>query len=82
MASGNGIGPNLFHVVGRRIASLPGPLRIFVRHASKGRKVDQTAAGHVSDRAKSGLPGEDMEFAGDANVADRAAITGYLGTFR
>lgn len=82
LISGNRIGPNLAGVVGRRVASL----RSYPDHSPSLRQLGGTWSEERLDEflkdPNALCPGTSMEFAGDASVADRAAIIGYLGTLR
>jgi cytochrome c2 len=82
LASGNRIGPNLAGVVGRRVASLtsypdysPGLRRFGGAWTPDRLDVFLKAPRDV-------CPGTAMEFAGDADSAERAEIIRYLGTLR
>lgn len=80
LVGGNRIGPNLFGVMGRRIASL----KSYSDYSSSLRQLDGV---WTEERLNTFLkdphtmsPGTTMDFAGANSSADRAAIVRYIGT--
>lgn len=80
--SGNRIGPNLSGVVGRRVASL----KSYPDYSPSLRRLGGVWTRERLDAfltsPRSVAPGTAMEFAGDVNAAERAAIIDYLRTPR
>jgi cytochrome c len=79
--SGNGLGPNLFGIVGRKAASLPdfaysGPLK-----ASKITWTTDNLAKWVAGPAKM-VPGTKMAFPGITSKSDIANLIAYLTTLK
>ncbi len=79
---GNTIGPNLRGVVGRRVASLSdypnySPALSKLGGAWTKERLDVFVAAPGT-----ACPGTAMDYAGDANAEERAAIISYLGTLR
>jgi len=80
--SGNRIGPNLFGVVGRRVASLKGypdysPALLLLGGVWTRERLDRFLG-----RPREACPGNSMDYAGEANGANREAIINYLATLR
>jgi cytochrome c2 len=80
--SGNRIGPNLAGVVGRRIAALESypdysPSLRGLRGTWDEKRLDS-----FLKAPREVAPGTAMDYAGDANAAERAAIIQYLSTLR
>ena len=80
--SGNFIGPNLIGVVGRRVASLGG----YPDYSPTLRKLGGVWTEERLDvflkAPGEACPGTAMDYAGEANDVERAAIISYLGTLR
>jgi cytochrome c2 len=82
VASGNRIGPNLFGVVGRGVASLPS-------YPDYSPGLRRCGGAWVPERLNTFLtapqdvcPGTGMDFAGVADVSERTEIIRYLGKLR
>ena len=78
---GNGIGPNLFGVVGRKAASLPGFYYSPALKASKIVWTNDKLTAWVTNPAKL-VPGTRMVFAGIHDPARAADIVAYLDTLK
>jgi cytochrome c len=80
--SGNRIGPNLSGVVGRRVASL----KSYPDYSPSLRQLGGVWTRERLDAflksPRSVAPGTAMDFAGDADAEERAAIIHYLSTPR
>ena len=74
------IGPNLFGVVGRRVASDEATYSPAFRRLGGVWSEERLDLFLKAPREFS--PGTAMDYPGDANVAERAAIISYLGKFR
>src|ERR1700742_5074266 len=79
--AGNGVGPNLFGIVGRKAASLPdfeysGPLK-----ASGITWTDDKLLSWVAGPAKM-VPGTKMAFPGISSKATQRDVVAYLGTLK
>jgi cytochrome c len=78
---GNGVGPNLFGIVGRKAASLPG---FYYSQALRGSGVvwtpDKLDAWIKSPAAL--VPGDRMAFSGIADAGQRADVIAYLATLK
>ncbi|MEJ0027946.1 MAG: c-type cytochrome [Rhizomicrobium sp.] len=78
---GNGLGPNLFGVVGRKAASLP---NFSYSSALRGAGITWTDAkltAWIASPAKL-VPGTRMVFGGISNPAQVADVVAYLGTLK
>ena len=79
--SGNGMGPNLFGVAGRKAASLPGfPYSPALKKSGIVWTTDRLKQ-WVAGPAKL-VPGTRMAFAGVANPSDAADVVAYLDTLK
>lgn len=83
--SGDRIGPSLSGVVGRRVASLSS----YPGYSPALRQLEGVWGVWTEERLDVFLrgpgeacPGTAMDYAGDANAAERAAIIGYLATLQ
>lgn len=77
----NRIGPNLFGVVGRDIASAPGFSYSGALKALPGAWTPDTLDAFVTD-PKAVAPGNKMGFAGESDAQARAAIIAYLTSLK
>lgn len=75
----NGIGPNLWQVVGRDIASRPGYAYSTAMTAHQGSWTNELLYDFLAHPAKT-IPGTKMSFAGLRRPEDRAAVIRYLDT--
>lgn len=81
-ASGkNGIGPNLWKVVGRKSGTLPGFAYSPAMKAAGRVWTDATLDPYLAAPATA-LPGNRMPYAGLKNPADRANVIAYLRTLK
>ncbi|MEO6717089.1 MAG: cytochrome c family protein [Novosphingobium sp.] len=76
----NGIGPNLYGVVGEAIATGRGGFAFSDDLKAKGGKWDFTALNHWLENPKSMAAGTKMTFAGLESPADRANVIAWLNT--
>ena len=80
--SGNRIGPNLFGVVGRRVASLGGYPDYSPALRKHGGVWTEERLDVFLNAPRKACPGTAMDYAGTANATERAAIIRYLATLR
>jgi cytochrome c len=73
----NGIGPDLWGVVGRAVATQPG-FAYSAAMKAKGGVWDEAALDAYLTSPMRTVPGGKMAFAGLPNAADRAAVIAYL----
>ncbi|MBO4223805.1 PQQ-dependent sugar dehydrogenase [Bradyrhizobium neotropicale] len=79
--SGNRIGPNLFGVVGRRVASLRSYPDYSPALRQQGGVWTEARLDEFLKRPREACPGTSMDYTG-VNDAERAVIIGYLGTLQ
>jgi cytochrome c2 len=79
---GNRIGPNLFGVVGRKVASLSGYPDYSPALKRSGGVWNEERLKVFLKAPGEAYPGTTMDYAGDPDAAERAAIIGYLGTLQ
>jgi len=79
---GNSIGPNLRGVVGRRVASLGGYPNYSLALRKLGGAWTEERLDVFLKAPGEACPGTAMDYAGEANDVERAAIISYLGTLR
>jgi cytochrome c2 len=79
--SGNGLGPNLFGIVGRKAASLPDFAYSDALKASKIIWTTDSLAKWVAGPVKM-VPGTKMVFPGITNKTDIANLIAYLNTLK
>lgn len=77
----NRTGPNLFGVVGRDIASLPGFAYSDALKGLPGDWTEQTLDAFIAN-PKAVAPGTKMGFAGEADAQARAAIIAYMTSLK
>ncbi len=79
--AGNGLGPNLYGIVGRKSASLPGFEYSGALKASGITWTTDNLSKWVSGPAKM-VPGTKMAFGGITSKADVRNVVAYLGTLK
>lgn len=78
--AGNGIGPNLWGVMGQTHAHAPGFGYSAALSGKKGEPWDWTAMNAWLKSPKAAIPGNKMSFAGLGKPDDRAAVIAYLNS--